>query len=49
VIGAVMAVATKFDRRTALAASNIVASLNHFFIFTRRVKLIVRFASFSNP
>jgi len=48
-IRAIVAVATKLDARSALAASMPVELLDHFLIFTRRVKLIVRLASFSKP
>jgi len=49
VIFAVVAVHTELFNDSALTATVSVARGNHFFIFTRRVKLIVRFAIFSKP
>ncbi|MEE8512908.1 MAG: hypothetical protein V3S36_09705 [Acidiferrobacterales bacterium] len=46
---AIVAVVTEFGRRSALAATYIAALDGHFFIFTRRVKEMVRFANFSKP
>ena len=42
-----VAIPTNIAPRAALTAVAVIG--DHFFIFTRRVKLIVRLASFSNP
>jgi len=49
VIFAATAIATDKFFLSALHAIPFVDVQRHFFIFTRRVKLIVRLASFSNP
>ena len=49
VICAVVAVSAEFDPSPALSTTMFVFLVAHFFIFTRRVKLMVRFANFSKP